>query len=255
MQTYKEKSLHELYDITRDQLIGKYGVAVLANILIGLISLVTLNLVSNLSEVVNATTYIINLIITLIIDILTGILIFGRSAFFLKLTRGDNNLKVSDIFIGFKRSTDKAIIIQSIYVLVSLIAVIPSALVRTGLVPISDDVFLLFAIGLTLLQILIKLIINLFLILAFYILVDHPDYSIGKILSDSIYLMRNKKGRLLLIYLSMIPLGLIGFLSCGVGLFLVEAFYETLTANFYLDIIKEEPVSTYSDSTTSDTHL
>lgn len=254
MQTYKEKSLRELYDITKDQLIGKYGVAVLANILIGLITLVTLNLVSNLSEVVNVTTYIINLVITLIIDILTGVLIFGRSAFFLKLARGDNNLKVSDIFIGFKRSTDKAIIIQSIYVLTSFVDIIPSVLVRTGIIPVSAQVLPLFGLTLTLLQILVKLITNLFFILAFYILVDHPDYDIKKILSDSIYLMRNKKGRLLLIYLSMIPLGLIGFLSCGVGLFLVEAFYETLIANFYLDIIKEEPASTYSDSTTSDIH-
>lgn len=254
MQTYKEKSLGELYDITKDQLIGKYGIAVLANILIGLISLVVLTLAGNLSEVVDATTYIINLIITLIINVLTGVLIFGRCAFFLKLTRGDNNLKVSDIFIGFKRSTDKAIIIQSIYVLASLVGIIPAVLVKVNAIPVSVEVLPIFGVVFNLLQLLAMMVTNLFFILAHYILVDNPDYTISQILSESIYLMRNKKGRLLLIYLSMIPLGLIGFMSCGVGLFLVEAFYEALIANFYLDIIKEEPASTYSDSTTSDTH-
>lgn len=257
MHTYETKSLKELISITKEQLIGKYGVAILANLLIGIITLIAVNLTSSLSDVVNAATYFLNIGITLIIDVLTGVLVLGQTTFFLKLVRGENNLKVSDVFAGFKQSTDKAIIIQAIYIAILLVEIIPNAIVSAGIIPISESVLRIFSLYMILLRIVLRLVANLFLALSFYVLADHPDYSIKEILSEATYLMRNRKGRLLLIYLLMIPLGLLGCFSCGVGALFVEAFYETLMANFYLDAIKEEPyrpTTTYSDSTTSDIH-
>ena len=53
--------------------------------------------------------------------------------------------------------------------------------------------------------------------------------------------MKKKKGRLALTYLSCIPLFIVSLLACGIGVLWFAPFFQTLLANFYLDLIKEEP--------------
>ncbi len=52
--------------------------------------------------------------------------------------------------------------------------------------------------------------------------------------------MKNKKGKLLLTYLSTIPLLIVSFLSLGIGLLWFMPYYNNLLANFYLDAIGED---------------
>lgn len=236
----RTKSLKELYALTRGQLIGRYSPAILACVTVTMIEL-AVEMLAGSNPTTNSFSYLIKIAISIIINLLTGILIYGQSYFFLKLVRGDEALNPRYVFHGFMNNMDKAIMVQLPFTLCSMITLVPVVLINLGFIPLSDTKYYYFSIGVVVVDSIINVIAKLFIGLSFYILCDHPEFSVTDILNESIRLMENKKGRLFLIYLSLIPISIVGFLSCCIGLLYVIAFTQTLFAMFYLNAIGEEP--------------
>ncbi len=236
----QSKKIKELAALSRAQLLGKYSIAIFVAFVIGIIRW-TISIITEGNVIVSSTTgFLTSTIISLIVDLLLGILIFGQSHFYLKIARGDMNLNISDIFIGFKTNMDKAICIQAIFTGMSLLAFIPSALLHFKILYTPEKYYYYFAIGITVLELLLVFLAKLFFGLSFYILSDNPDWSVTSIFKESLYRMKNKKGKLLLTYLSTIPLLIVSFLSLGIGLLWFMPYYNNLLANFYLDAIGED---------------
>lgn len=232
--------LSKLRANARGQLIGKYPVAILATTTVVLIE----SIVSSLADAntIYSTTsgYLTALVISLVIDLLMGIFHYGEAVFFLKIARGDENVRISDIFSGFKTVMDKSILVQSMFTGFSLLALIPSILVRFDIIFVPEEYSKLCEFGFIALSYLLTFLSYLYFGLSFYLLVDHNDWSALQIFKESLYLMKKKKGRYFMIYLTSIPLLLLGLIACGVGLFWFEAYFKTLLANFYLDAIGED---------------
>ena len=238
------KPIKDLKAISRGQLIGKYSTCIAATIFISLIESVCL-LITSGSGGNTLGTYLIGLLISIIVDLLLGILSYGENYFFLQVARCNMPLNISDLFIGFKRNMDKAILLQAPLTVVALIPALIVACIDFGMITVSEENYLLVLFLLEFLASLLIFIAKLFIGLNYYILCDNPELSVQEIFAKSISLMKNQKGRLILTYLSLIPLLLLCVISI-VGLLWFGVYLRTILANFYIDVIGEKPHSPYT---------
>ncbi len=232
------KPIRPLKEAARAQLIGRYGIAIPAILMIAAIQFITM-LLSDSGSTGSVGSYLLKYAISLIIDLLMGILIFGKSLFFLKMARCRTDATVKDIFFGFKNNGDKAVLVQLPFTFISFLCSLPMVLINLGIIPCPTAKYFHAVLIFLGIQIVALFVARLFLGLSFYILADRPNLSVPEILSESIRLMTNKKGRLFLICLSVLPFMILGALGLIFGLLWVEAFYQTLLADFYLETVGE----------------
>jgi len=240
MNETNNKSLKDLHAITRGQLIGKYGSAIITCLTVSVTEVLILMLVSSDAPTDNFS-YLIKIAISIIVDLLMGVLIYGQTYYFLQLVRGDQKLTPGYVFYGLKNNMDKAILVEGIFTLISCIMLVPVVLINTGVIYVSDGSYTKVSLAIELIDLVIRFVAKLYIGLSFYIMCDHPEYSVKEIVEKSIELMNGRKVKLVLVYLSTLPLVIAGFLSCCIGLLWLAPYFQTLLANFYLDAIGEEP--------------
>lgn len=240
------KSIKELKRNARGQLIGRYNVCILVTLTVVIIQFAVTTMAEG-SYDGSTASYLLRLLIAAVIDLLSGILVFGKSHFFLQIVRTTDLVSPKELFFGLKKSMDKAILIQSIYTVISLITSIPAILMSLEIIAVPMENATFVSLLLTIINVLALFVAKLFVGQSFYILNDSPDLSVPEIISKSIELMRNKKGRYVTIYLSSIPLALLSICAFGVGCFWFVAFFDVLLANFYLDAIGEEPKNIFKE--------
>lgn len=229
----------------RGQLIGRYGQAILVIVLVSFLNFL-ISSFANFTSVETLSLFLFRFLILIIINLLLGVLSFGMDRFFLNFARGVQGLSPADLFQGIKQNADKAIGIQIVYTIVFIIVEIPLSyfLYFTELDLLDSTIILLLF---SFLSSLLHYVTKLFFGLNFYILVDKPDYSVLQILSESNRLMKGNRLRFVGIALRIFPLMLLGSLAFGFGLVWPMALYDTAIANFYLDLIGEEPYDPLSD--------
>lgn len=237
--------LSKLRANARGQLVGKYPVAIAATVTIGLIRF----LFTYLFDINTSTApgFITSIVISLVIELLLGVLNYGEAFFFLKIARGSKEIHFSDIFAGFKTVLDKSILVQCIFTAFTTLAVIPSVLVFFHVVYVPAEYANHFLLGTVVLTALLSFLCNLYFGLSFYLLVDHNDWTPVQVFKESLYLMKKKKGRYFMICLTSVPLFILSYLACFVGLFWFVAYFKTLLANFYLDTIGEDGFDLLTD--------
>ena len=241
----KGKSIRELMALARGQLIGRYYQAILANGLVMAIQMLIIMLINN-GVITSVSAYLLSLGISIVVDLLSGALFLGQSYFNLKFVRYDKGISLGDVFYGFKNNLDKAIYVQMIFTFVSLVGSLPGVLVNFGIFEVPEEYFYQARILITGIQLLVVFVARLFYGLSFYVLSDHPDYTVGEVLSESLNLMKKRKGKLFLTYLSMIPYMLLGIFACCVGYLWFVALEQTVLADFYIDAIGEEPATQFT---------
>lgn len=235
------KTIRQLAALSRAQLIGKYGLAIFVTLLITTIEL-GLTLLTEANVITSTPSgYLTGVVISIIVDLLLGILVFGQANFYLKIARGSREFSFADLFRGLKGLTDKTILVQSVFTGFSVLALIPSVLIHFGIIYTPAEYYYYLLIGVDLLQIVLIGLAKLFFGLSVYLLADNPDWSVSQIFKESLYRMKNKKGKLLLTYLSTLPLLILSIIPCGIGVLWFTPYFNNLMANFYLDTIGEEP--------------
>lgn len=234
------KSSRELKRLARENLAGKYRIAMGALLFSYMIPLLLEFPFSSLisGPAPTTTQYIIYYAADVLIAILAGVVTIGNSSLHLKIARNQEVIS-SHVFFAFKNQTDRYIIGYFIYFLISLIAFIPSAygmfLFRTS----YDNQSTFIALGLSILSLVLELLVSLFYGLVFYLLVDFQDLTVLQCFSKSRELMRGKKGRYFYITLSFIGLELVSLLSLGIGLLWVEPYKQQTYSCFYRNAIGE----------------
>lgn len=240
-----KRSSRELVTIARGQLIGRYGQAILVILVVLFLSI----LLSSFVDVRAAQTFgalIFRFLILIIINLLLGVLAFGRDRFFLSFARGVQGLSPADLFQNLKQNADKAIGIQAIFALVATLKEIPAVYV-IATVEMNTLEYLTFTSAYDLLSSLILYVLQLFFGLSFYLLADRPDYSVIQILAESSRLMKGNRLRFVALALRMFPLMLLGSFAFLFGILWPTAIYDTALADFYLDVIGESPYDPLAD--------
>ncbi len=240
-------SSKQLIVTARGQLIGKYSAAVGLTLLIALTELLS-TLITDAVTSAGTISYLMRLAIVFIIDLLLGVLIYGRAVFYLKLVRFNESDPgtVSDLFAGFKQNTDKAILLQLIFTAVSFLGSLPSILVSFEIFEIEAGSFAYYMLALNLPASILKFAADLFIGFAFYVLADNPDLSIPEILRKTLEIMSGNRLSYLMIGIRMIPLFLLGVMAFCIGILWVSVINLTAVTDLYLVAIDEKPGSPLS---------
>lgn len=230
------KSTSELKASVREQALDKYGTLIGADILYAVIIFFVSAIATFTAN--GVVQLIINELIVLIIYILMGILVSGKTYLYMNLVYSQT-VSISDLFFGFKKNPEKAVTIQAFFVIIDFVVGLPASylvyLLRQTKSPSSS----LITFGL--IAVLVELIVNIYIRItysqAFYLLHDFPDRSAKELLATSRRIMNGYRLRLLVLNLTFVPLYLLGILTLGIPLLWVNVYRNGTLAAFYQALI------------------
>ncbi|PJI09469.1 MULTISPECIES: DUF975 family protein [Clostridium] len=236
------KSSVEIRKMARQQLKGKWGLAILL-ILVG-------GVILALSAILLVLSYI-----GLIIDfVIVGVLALGLNSCFLKIARGEK-IKIENIFSGFKNFRS-AFLLQLLIIIFTLlwsfIAMIPFGVISLivlgthineipqgdGFYSIIYTVFIVFgsmaSIVVEFYLILTSAIIALYRYsMSYYILSDCQSIGAYEAIKKSKKMMKGYKWKLFYLNLSFIGWIALSIITYGIGFLWIIPYIETAKANFY----------------------
>ena len=233
MNSYK--STTELKSIARGLLLGKYSVYIAAMAIIEMIIFAVTLIVSLALPTGSVWGMLLNLAISLIIELITAVFSIGLIYFTLNICR-NRAYKMNDVFYGFSSHPDKAIICKFVFLAGELICLLP-AILFSALYYITENPALMIVLALLLIiggSVIIFLHLNYGFV--FYTLLDYPDASVMQLFRYCGDVMRGHRIKLFYLYASFLPLYVLGVISCGIGLFFVIPYQKVSIAQFYLDV-------------------
>lgn len=223
-----------LKSLAKGQLLGKYGtLAGVVFIHIGYMLFVffTSNLLIDTTSVLG---YLIYYAVSFVFTLLEGLLIYGEAYIFLKLACGQP-VTVGDLFYGLSNNPDKVLKVQAVFTVLQIVCSIPNMM----RIPQNQPLVLLLYVILALAVNIIYIVLSLVLSQSFFLMLDFPQYGAKEVLTKSVQVMKGSKGRLFYIYLSFLPLILVGLCGCCIPLIWLYPYVQAVKANFYLDLMKK----------------
>ena len=169
------------------------------------------------------------------VSILMGVFVSGMAYLFLNVVYSQP-VSVSDIFFGFAQQPEKAVRIQAVMAAAQLPMLITLRVAQLS--PAAAVSALCGVIALVFLGLYIW--VRLTYSQAFFLLHDFPERTAGELLSMSRHLMEGRRRRLILLYLSFIPLYLLGIAALLIPLLWVWVYSMSSEAVFYRSLIEAE---------------
>lgn len=238
-------STAQLKAIAKERALDRYGTLIFANILIFVIQV----LISGITTVASSGSiiiFVINQLISLIVSILLGILSSGKAYLYMNLVYSQT-ISASDIFFGLKQHPEKAVVIQSVFVIANFVVTLPSSLILFFTNQSSSIDLYLTNIIVLIVGIIINIYISLVYSQAFFLLHDFPDRSAKDLLATSRRLMKGKKLKLFLLELSFVPLYIFGIITLFVPLLWISVYRYASVAVFYQKLISDAGNTTTSE--------
>lgn len=236
------KSSAELKASAREHLLGHYGTTIGAFMITGALTGIITLAVSLIVDLSTIPGTIIYYAIMFLVSVLTGLFSSGSAYLYLKLICG-RPVSVGDLFYGFQLCPDKAIIIQAWITLLTYISSLPQIILNYMMLANVNhlnkvmNLMLPYALSLIFSGV-VSVMLGLFYAQTYFLLHDFPQYTAKELLQKSRRLMVHHKGRLFYLYVSFLPLMLLGFLSFGLALLWVVPYMAATEAEFFLDLIK-----------------
>lgn len=237
MNNYLSSS--SLKSLAKGQLLGNYGNLIFA-VLMHYGCILVLNTYS--SGFISSGTMaglLLYLLFTLAISLVDGLFLFGEANMYLKVAC-NQHVTIQDLYYGFKNDPVSFLKIQVLFSGIYLILSLPSGFALKKLLNATDMKTILIQATIILLMLALEFYIRLAFSQWYYMLLDFPEYPTKKLLPDAYKLMKGSKRRLLYINLSFLPLFALGFISFCVAFLWIIPYYQSVNANFYLDLVKKK---------------
>lgn len=236
------KSSAELKASAREHLLGHYGTVIGAFLIVAAITSAVTLAVSLIVDINTIPGTVIYYAIMFLVSVLTGLFSSGSAYLYLKLICG-RPVSVGDLFYGFQLCPDKAIIIQAWITLITYLSSLPQIILNCLILAniTNTDKILRYMLPYALSMILsgvVSVMLSLFYAQTYFLLHDFPQYTAKELLQKSRRLMVHHKGRLLYLYVSFLPLMLLGLLSCGLAMLWIIPYMAATEAEFFLDLIQ-----------------
>lgn len=240
------KSSAELKASAREHLFGHYGTAIGAYVIVACLMGVVTVAVSLIVDIRTVIGTIIYYAIMFLVSVLMGLFTSGSCYLYLKIICG-RPVSVGDLFYGFQLCPDKAIVIQAWITLITYVVNLPEIILTYKFTRYAASyqtdkmlsLMLPYALSLILSGV-VSVMLDLFYAQTFYLLHDFPQYSAVELLKKSRRLMVHHKGRLFYLYVSFLPLILLGILSFGLALLWILPYMAATEAEFFLDLIRNK---------------
>lgn len=227
----------ELKRLSREQLTGRWGLAIGANLLVqmivsGLLMPFYFLLILTGSGFVQYITY---MIAAIIISAASMVMQCGILRMYLGFAR-DEEVSVGMIFSEFTRRPDRYILGYILVFVIEFVCVLPGSIcLAVGLVA-ETVLAIVIGVALYIAGIIVVLFVSLTLSQVFMLLVENGDMGVMEAFRISSELMDGNKGRLFYIYLSFVGWAMLGLLSCGIGMLWVTPYMMQVNVNFYRDL-------------------
>lgn len=236
------KSSAELKASAREHLLGHYGTVIGAFLIVAAITSAVTLAVSLIVDINTIPGTVIYYAIMFLVSVLTGLFSSGSAYLYLKLICG-RPVSVGDLFYGFQLCPDKAIIIQAWITLITYLSNLPQIILNCLILAniTNTDKILRYMLPYALSMILsgvVSVMLSLFYAQTYFLLHDFPQYTAKELLQKSRHLMVHHKGRLFYLYVSFLPLMLLGLLSCGLAMLWIIPYMAATEAEFFLDLIQ-----------------
>lgn len=236
------KSSAELKASAREHLLGHYGTVIGAFLIVSALMGIVTIAVSLIVDLGTIPGTIIYYAIMFLVSILTGLFSSGSAYLYLKLICG-RPVSVGDLFYGFQLYPDKAIVIQAWITLITYLSSLPQIVLNYMMMANANhlgkmmNLMLPYALSLILSGV-VSVMLSLFYAQTYFLLHDFPQYTAKELLQKSRRLMVHHKGRLFYLYVSFLPLMLLGLLSCGLAMLWIIPYMAATEAEFFLDLIQ-----------------
>ena len=191
---------------------------------------VTVNLLADMIY-----TLITTLIISLL-NILSGMFTFGIDLYYLNISTG-REAQPADIFAGFRGEPSKVFSISAFLLFPTIILAIPFNMFSEMYMITSDSKYIILACAFLVPSIAAGFYMHLTYGMAYFLLLDFPNYSASKILHLTRKKMYGHRARLLALDFRFIPMILLGILSMGLGMLWVYPLVSESQALFFLNLM------------------
>lgn len=228
----------ELKAMARGRLLGKYGVAVGSLLLMQLIMLILAQITAAAVDRTTVFGIVLYVAINFIVTLIQAVFSVGENSIFLELAC-EQRAKISDLFNGFSRHPDKAIMIQFMIMIRLIFVMIPMIIVAGYMLAYNVvTTELNIAVCVTAVLALIGgIYIRVITSQCLYLLLDYPDYSPKDIMEMSKGMMKGYVWRYIGLVLSFIPMFLLVIVSLGIGYMFVYPYYKMTLTEFYLELV------------------
>lgn len=183
--------------------------------------------------------YPISFVLSYVLDIFFGIFEAGIILFYLKLCC-NIPCGLDDLFWGFKNQVNKILKLQVVLSTISYVWMIPYYYFEATIGAQTSVPVMFMSFAVLGLCTGISTLVKLPFLPCYYILHDFPSKSVKEILTHSTKIMTRNIFRLFTLKFSFLPLFLLGYCSCGVGLIWIVPYTYTAYTIFYLDLIKSK---------------
>lgn len=233
MNHYKSSS--ELKIQAKNKLTGKYGTAILVIFLAEAISLFAVNILSFMIPA-NAAGFVISLLVSLAVSVVTGVFNAGIALFFLNAAC-DQPFALSDLFYGFREHSNKCLAVSAVLSLVNFICLTPYQVFSSFYLNTLNLNWMMAAMLAMAIGLVIYVPLSLALSQSFYLILDYPNLSALETLKMSIRVMKGHKIRLFYIQVSFLPLMILSVFTCCVGFLWVIPYMQMTMTFFFLDLM------------------
>ena len=223
----------QLKAISRSALDGNWGLPIAANLLLFAISFPIMFFITFFTNTTTTTGTITSEFLTYAVSLFISLFSAGITKMTLNISR-KQSYSMKDMLYVFHHNADRFLIVGLVITVISFITSLPVMFMSMNSnIPVSFIVFF------SLFDLIISVIIDLFLGLSIYLLLDNPEMGAIDSMKESIRLMKGNKGRSLYITLSFLPLAFASVFTCYIGFIWLIPYIDMTTANFYRDIIGE----------------
>lgn len=226
----------ELKAIAREQLLGNYGIAAAAYLIMQCIVSFSLNFV----ELQVGTQSLLYWAVYAMLVLLTAVLTVGQYWIYRKILRSSKP-KISDMWNGFSHHPDKAILIQLLIIAMNLVFVLPMFFALLAYM-LTKNAYLWLVIGLTgVFYFICAIFISLTFAQALYLLIDYPEESALQLLKHSAAMMKGHRFQLFYLNVSFLGIILLVVFTCGIGIFWAYPYMTCTKTLFYEELYAREP--------------
>lgn len=217
--------------LAREKLLGKYNMTVIASLVYVSVYLLIITLIVPAGA---GTPFLYLQLAFIVVSLFMGVFVSGNAYMYLNLIYG-HETRLGDLFHGFREQTNKAILLQLVFVLITLACDLPVLLYTLLLGERASNAIIY---GLWVVMLLVAYLIRLSLSQSFYLLQDYPERPVRALLSASVRLMHGNRLRLFLLTLTFLPLALLCVITMFVPFLWLRSYYEAAKAAFYQDLMR-----------------
>ena len=229
------KSNKRLKSEARASLLGNLTRPVFSVFLYTLSTAVLAELIANFRTESALLSLLFSVIVYVVLGTCSKMLRIGLSSIFLRL-HFRRDVKISDLFCAFAGKSDTAVQCCAFLSLIELLFVFPLLALLSAGSALNRTVYVILLILFSLAAFFGVLSVRIRYAPHSYLLLDFPGLPAGTLLRGSARMMQGHRMRLFRLYLSFLPLYVLGVLSFGVARLWVNSYSHSAGAAFYRDL-------------------